>query len=49
MEELLRNLLTYSAWANAVFFHAWGKSAAAGETRSTLGVKFVLLCVADLR
>jgi uncharacterized damage-inducible protein DinB len=28
MESFLRDLLTYVEWANAVFFHAWGKSPA---------------------
>jgi uncharacterized damage-inducible protein DinB len=39
MDDLLRDLLTYSAWANAVFFHAWGKSPARDheEMRTRVG------------
>lgn len=39
MNELLRDLLAYSEWANAVFFHVWGKSPARDneEMRTRVG------------
>lgn len=39
MIEHLRNLLNHSAWANAVFFHAWGKAGCRDneELRSRVG------------
>lgn len=39
MNGFLRDLMAHSEWANAVFFHAWGKSPARGheEMRTRVG------------
>jgi uncharacterized damage-inducible protein DinB len=39
MDNFLRDLIAYAEWANAVFFHAWGKSPARDheELRTRVG------------
>src|SRR5436309_8003895 len=51
MLAFLRDLLAHAEWANAVFFHAWGKSPAREHeemrqrVRHVVGVQAGFLCV----
>jgi uncharacterized damage-inducible protein DinB len=42
MSSLLRDLLTHAAWANAVFFHAWGKSPARDQEEMRRRVEHII-------